>query len=109
MLGSVGTARTRRRRDDEQFGIGIGIDGQPQVTWLGWTRSMRSAVNGVRPGTMRGAVPVVVWLALFVAIVVGGRVLVGGPGSLWLIAAVVVMIPVAAWWPNRHRRRSEPS
>lgn len=111
---AVGTNRSdgrsdgRGRRDDEPFGIGVGIDGQPQVTWLGWTRSMRSAVNGVRPGTMRGAVPVIVWLALFVGITVGGRVLIGGPGTIWLIVALAVMIPVAAWWPKRGAR-SEPT
>lgn len=69
---------------------------------------MRSAVNGVRPGTWRGAVPVVVWLALVVGIAVGGRMFIGGPGALWLVVALVVMIPVAAWWPKR-RTRSEPT
>jgi hypothetical protein len=102
----MGTTRNDRdrRRDDEQFGVGIGVDGQPQVTWLGWTRSMRSAVNGVRPGTWSGALPVIVWLSLVVGITVGGRLLVGGDGVLWLIGALVVMVPVAAWWPRRRAR-----
>lgn len=65
---------------------------------------MRAAVDGVRPGTLRGAIPVVVWLALVVGITVGGRALWGGDGVLWLLGALVVMVPVAAWWPRRRAR-----
>ncbi|MFN8022451.1 MAG: hypothetical protein U0Q03_13075 [Acidimicrobiales bacterium] len=65
---------------------------------------MRSAVAGVRPGTARGALPVLAWWALLLTIVVGGRLLWPGLTLVWLVIGIAVMLPVAAWWPRRHPR-----
>ena len=67
---------------------------------------MRSAVDGVRPGAARGAVAVLVWWALLLTIVIGGRLLWPDLTLVWLVVGLAVMIPVAAWWPTRRARRA---
>lgn len=106
-MHAVGVGTTRNSSDDDgRVGIGIGLDGRPNLTWTGWRRPMRSAIDGVRPGTARGAVPVLVWWALLLTIVIGGRLLWPGLALVWLVVGLAVMIPVAAWWPTRRARRA---
>ncbi len=68
-----------------------------------WLRrgSTREAIAGVRPGTWRGALLVIAWLAGVVAIGLVGRLVAPGLGVIWLLIALAVMLPIAGWWSRR--------
>ena len=68
-------------------------------------RGARAGVESVKPGTLRGAVPVLAWLATVIGLVLLGRAFAPSLGLLWLVLALAIMLPVAARWPERRRRQ----
>jgi Flp pilus assembly protein TadB len=42
-----------------------------------------------------------VWCLLVLAISVVGRVLVPGLGQLWVLIAIVLLLPASIWWAKR--------
>jgi hypothetical protein len=100
----VGAAELRRAPG--QFGAAVGVLGETGgVFWL-YRSAFRRGVESVKPGTLRGAVPVVIWIAIVLGLTVGGRVLAPAFGLGWLVVVLLIMIPVAGCWPNRRRRDS---
>ncbi len=94
---------THRIAEPAGIGASAGIAGfAGEFAWL-HRHSTRTAIDGVRPGTLRGAVNVVGWFAVLIAIGVVGRLVIPELGIGWLLIGLAVMVPVAMWWPTRHR------
>lgn len=78
-----------------------GIEG-----WWSWRsrRQLKRGVDGVPPGTWRGAFHVLLWFAGLAAIIVLGTVLTSLSPIVWTAIGLVVMYGVGRWWDARTRR-----
>ncbi len=67
--------------------------------WFVRPNSIRGATKLVSAPTWLGTVNVVLWLVGFLAVGGIGRALTQWSGSLWIVIALVVMIPIGWRWP----------
>lgn len=101
---------SEQRRDDERerLGEGAALGASGLAGFFAWRnrRAVGSAIDGVSPGTWRGALNVAAWFAGWLVLSVIGSVWLPLPAAVAI--GLVVMLLVGRWWDGRQEAQRPP-